>query len=239
MPKEKIDAKRFTKISNDWASMFPDYKKEVKGSFSKLVGPFSFSVYVILDRYQEAYSAYSCISPFLTENELMGAYLTTQPIRQNYLTWRDHEDRKRYLDAAHEIQDQTPFPLDGDVKVTDILNAYAKHSDEAGFYIKNCESPALLCGWCGKPKEAEPWIEWGKEKYLDLHDENLAYKKSIKGTIEDTRYSVKTSIEKINEWTEDLRRRVKDREYLHNLVESQIKNFKYDKFPRQDLIIDI
>jgi hypothetical protein len=239
MPLPIIDAKKFTQISNDWAEMFPEYKKYRKGIFSKVVGPFEFSVFIELWSHKEKYRSSSCISPFLTKTDIMGAFLTTETMTNGSIGWQGHTMHKLHLKAADYLREHTPFPLEGPVTVSQVLNAYEKAAGKRGFYIEDAEAPALLCGWLGRPELAPQWIEWGREKYLASYKKNMAYKESIKGTPEDERYTVKTTLEYIDQWTEEIHQRVRDTEYLRQLVEDQIKKFKYDKFPRYDLIVDV
>ena len=96
----------------------------------------------------------------------------------------------------------------------------------------------MLCGWCGKPEQAAPWIDWGREKYLDLYK----FKLEREGLTKTPGYEIKVhglSLKYIDDWTEGMHRRVQDTDYLRDLVERQIRKFKYDKVPRYDLIIDI
>ncbi len=79
----------------------------------------------------------------------------------------------------------------------------------------------------------------GREKYLTSYKKNLAYKESIKGTPQDDHYTVKTTLEEIDLWTEEMHARVQDTDFLRDLVEEQIKRLKYDKIPRYELIVDI
>ena len=183
MPLPKIDSKKFTVISNDWGALFPEYKRKVKGGFNKIVSPFRFSVYVIIFSGSEGYRSFSCISPFLIETDTMGAHLTTETNRYGFLGWQGHALRQLYKIAAQSLRDDTPFPLEGPVTASQILKAYECSAGNRGFYIEDIESPALLCGWCGKPELALPWIEWGREKYIGLYERKLQRREALKGTI--------------------------------------------------------
>lgn len=240
MPLPTIDAKKFTQICNDWLALFPEYKKKEKGLFSKMVGPFQLRIFIEVMSFKDKYRPLSSLCPMFVElPDFVPAFLTTKNIENGFIGWQGHITRNLYEKAAYELREKTPFPLEGTVSVSQILNAYEQKAGASGFFIEDVEAPALLCGWCSKPDQAIPWIEWGREKYLASYRKNVAYKESIKGTPEDEMYTVKTTLEHIDQWTEGMHRRVQDTDYLRDLVETQIKKFKYDKIPRYDLTIDI
>ena len=243
MPLPIIDARKFTQITNDWAEMFPEYGrpfKRYKGNFSKLVGPFKLNISIAVESYKDKYSSETSLCPFFVQlPDFSPAYLTVKTMRNGIIGWQGHTIHKLHEKAAEYMREHSAFPLEGEVRVSDILKAYKIYSDKDGFFINNIESPALLCGWCGKPEFAPDWIKWGREKYLALYARKLQRREALKGTPEYDTYDLYTSPQKIDKWAEEMHQRVQERDYLHHLAEEQIKRLKYDKIPRYELIIDI
>ncbi len=167
MPLPIIDAKKFTQICNDWAEMFQEYGrpfKRYKGIFSKIVGPFELGISVAVESYKDKYTSSTSLCPFFVKlDDFSPAFLTVETMKNGIIGWQGHTIHKLHQKAADYMREHSAFPLEGEVRVSDLLKAYDTHSDRRGFYIDNIESPALLCGWCGKPELAPEWIKWGEK----------------------------------------------------------------------------
>ena len=213
----KIDAKKRTKITNDWLGEFPGYKKTHSQVLGKRVGPLKFHI-----GYDVCYgvdikvgsSVFNLANPL----DFMCANLACEPKSRRYsLTWPQHE-KGLYKEAAQELKELAPISLEGAVILSQVISGYINYT---GSIVENrhFEDPALIAAWAGKLDLARECLEWG----LD------AYKKHCQVPYNGISF---------NEWYDSMLKRISNPEDLRQIVEEQVIHHKLTKVPYQELIID-
>ncbi len=213
----KIDSKMKTKITKDWLVEFPEYKKTLSTTIEKRVGTIVFSIW-----YDVAYEL--DIKPQVYYFNLSNGRLdycgdlTFEPKSRRYsLTWLQHE-KGLYKEAAQELRELAPIPLEGPVTLSQVINGYKNYKDHI-YSSRHFEDPALIASWAGKLDLAHECLDWGLE----------AYQKHC---------SVPYNGVTFGEWYESMSERISDPEALRRTVEEQIIHHKLTKVPYQELIID-
>lgn len=215
----KIDNKMKTIITNDWLKEFPSYKKIKSGAWKKLVGPLSFHM-----GFDVAYGVEIRIgfSVFNLSNPLdfMCANIDVEPKSRRYaITWQQHEEGK-YKEAAQELRDLSMIPLEGHVKLSQVIEAYKTYSTiEYETSPRYFEDPALIAAWAGRLELAKECLEWGKP----LYEKNCSRNPALLST---------------DEWYTMMLEKISNPEALRKTVEDQIIFHKLTKLPVEELIID-
>jgi hypothetical protein len=213
----KIDRKMRTKITNDWLMEFPSYKKFKPCAWKKRVGPLEFHAGYSVDygtNIKPGISYFNLSNPL----EFMCANLSIEPKSRRYsLTWLQHE-KGLYKEAAAELRQLAPIPIEGSVTLSQIINAYKNYAghitDERHF-----EDPALIAAWAGKKDLAEQCLEWGLE----------AYQQNRKVPYQGTSFG---------DWYQSMSKKIANPEALQKTVEEQVIYHKLTKIPYEELVID-
>ena len=216
--KIKIDNKMKTIITNDWLKEFTSYKKYKPQAIEKIVGPLSLGI-----GYDISYSTDVKIgfSIFNLSNPLdfMCGNVQVHPKQRYAITWQQHEAGK-YLEAAAELRELSVIPIEGPVRLSQVIEAYKTHYGVEHLTMpRYFTDPALIAGWAGKLDLAMECLEWGKFYY----DKNCSRNKELDPT---------------DIWYEKMLQKIHDPEGLRQTVEDQIVFHKLTKLPREELIID-
>ena len=214
----KIDNKMKTIITNDWLKEFSFFKKTRPCLLEKRIGPLEISF-----GYEVRYGVdiLISISYFNLSNPLnfMCANLRTRPAYRNRLTWVQHEQGK-YKEAAQELREQCPIPIEGPVTLSQIIRAYRENPIlEYLISQRELEDPALIAAWAGKIDLAKECLDWAKPYY-------------------DKRFQTATN-RRTEEWYQWMLEKISDPEKLQQTVEEQLVFHKLTKIPYEELIIDI
>lgn len=217
----KIDNKMKTKITNDWLTEFPGYKKVRPQAWKKRVGPLCFNMgydmgYLSIE-YKIRGSYFNLSNPL----DFTCANLSFEPKSFHcfQIRWERHE-QGRYKQAAQELREQAPIPLDGPVTLSQIINAY-KNNPELEYLTskRELEDPALIAAWAGKIDLAKELLDWAKPYY-------------------EKRFNSPSS-QNTEEWYQSMLIRISNPEKLRQTVEEQVVFHKLTKIPCEKLIIDI
>ena len=145
----KIDNKMKTKITNDWLKEFPSYKKTTPRFWERMVGPLSLGMGYSVDWGTDikiAFSIFNLANPL----EFTCATLRVEPKSRRYsITWKQHEEGK-YKEAAEELRQLSPIPIEGPVKLSQVINAYKNYPRLENKSARYYEDPALIASWAGK-----------------------------------------------------------------------------------------
>lgn len=212
----KIDAKMKTKITKDWLEEFSEYKKTHPCVLKKRIGPLEFHI-----GYSVRYAVDIRIgcSVFNLSNPLdfMCANLSIEPKSWYSLTWQQHE-KGLYKEAAQELRELAPIPIEGPVTLSQVINGYKNYK---GHVCENrhFEDPALIAAWAGQLELARECLEWGLGTYQKHR--SVPYHGITFG-----------------DWYQSMLERISDPEALRRTVEEQVIHHKLTKVPYQELIID-
>lgn len=213
----KITGPMKTKITNDLLFEFPGYKKENLASIAKRVGPLLISI-----GYEVRYSTDIKIgcSLFNLSNglERMCANLDTIPkSRRDNITFEQHE-KGLYKEAAAELKELFPIPLEGPVTLKQVFEGYKKYTSNpyAIRSERHYQDPALIAAWAGKLDKAQEYLDWGYDAYMAAN----IFKPDPK------------------QWYKDMQQRITDPDALRKIVAEQIEHHKLGKIPYQELIVD-
>lgn len=214
----KIDSKMKTKMTKDWSTEFPSFKKTRSCLLEKRIGPLEISF-----GYEVRYGTdvLMTISVFNLSNPLdfMCANLKIRPeSRRKRLTWIQHEQGK-YKEAAEELRQQAPISLEGPVTLSQVISAYKNNPElECLTSKRELEDPALIASWAGETDLAKELLVWAKPYY------EKRFGQGSKPT---------------EEWYQEMLQKVSDPEKLRRTVEEQVVFHKLTKVPYEELIIDI
>lgn len=216
--KIKIDGKMKTKITSDWLSQFPSYKKARSQAWKKRVGPMVLNMgYNVQGSEYKIEGSYFNLSNPL---DFLCANLTFEPKEWHCynVKWEKHE-QGRYVQSAQEMREAAPIPLEGPVTLSQVINAY-KNNPELEFVSskRELDDPILIAAWAGKVELAKELLGWAKPYY--------------EKRFSDTKISTE-------EWYQWMLEKISDPEKLRQTVEEQIVFHKLTKIPYEELIIDI
>lgn len=216
---EKIDAKQQRKIFNDWAALFPSYKKEGTSKvLSRRVGPIVLSIWYQMSRTRQEYYIRFTEFALLRENERPSSFLEATPSSRGDLPWIFHE-QGIYKRLAQELRETAFVPIEGPVALSQVLKAYKKNLTRRGNHIDYYEDPALIAAWAERGNLAKELVEWAYEVAIDgATDEQ--YLKDMVG------------------WKKSLEERIKNPERLREIVVENVEKLKLTKIPYEDLVID-
>lgn len=216
----KIDRKMKTKITNDWLKEFPSYKKDRPQGWRKRVGPLDFFMGYDVKyskRIKIGFSVFNLANPL----DFTCANVSVHPkSRRESITWKQHEEGK-YKEAAEELRQLSIIPIEGPVKLSQVIEAYKTHKDTPySTSARPFEDPALIAAWAGKLELAKELLDWGKPYY----EKNCSRNPQKKDT---------------DEWYKWMLGEISDPEALRKTVEEQVEFHKLTKVPYEDLIIDM
>ena len=246
----KIDAKKMTQISNDWQTQFPTLKRTRKGQFMRRIGPILIIVYLI-KKYGVEYEPCSYIYGLIKEDQdFISAHIERRPETTHCyaVSWETHTKKQRYIASAEELRANSPIPLEGPVTLSAIIHAYKSEiSGDCGstwvFTIDDIEDVCLICGYVGRPELGLEMLDWVRPYYEELLEWHI---NSVKEAKEEglPRSEIEWRQGKIDRidipaWYEKMKHRIQDRDRLINLVEQQLKFFKLENVPNEDIIVDI
>lgn len=217
----KIDGKMKTKITNDWLTEFPSYKKILPQAWKKRVGPILLSIWYEMEKLHLRYKISACYFNLSNPSEFTYAVLKFKPkdFHCYKIKWERHE-QGRYHKAADDLRQQAPIPLEGTVTLSQVINAYKNFRDiEYESDERYIEDPALIAAWAGKVELAKELLDWAKPYY-----EKNFNTPSRKPT---------------EEWYQWMLEKISDPEKLRQTVEEQVVFHKLTKIPYEELIIDI
>jgi hypothetical protein len=222
----RFTTKELTQVRKDWIGYFPEYGQFVKNGkkmnrFDKRVGPLLVSVWLDATR-KDDYRPHFSVHHLLRHADYTSPELNTELKKRWRITPKQHEEGI-YLEAIEELKKTAPMPVEGPLRLSDILEAYRKN--EAIYHLSEIEGPALIAGWCGKVNLANELIN---EFYK-------SYKEHYRALEEVERTEGELTPE---EWKEDMRRRVADKDGLDRMLEEEIKKHNIDQFPSYELIVD-
>jgi hypothetical protein len=216
----KIDNKMKTIITKDWLKEFPSYKKFRPQAWKKRVGPLSFHMGYSIGWGIDIKIAFSIFN-LANAQDFMSATLRVEPKSRRYsITWKQHEEGK-YKEAAEELRKLSPIPIEGPVKLSQVINAY-KNSPELKYMIdeRYFEDPALIAAWSRKLELAKELLDWGRPYY-------------------ERGFGRRPDMKNVDDWYQSMLEKISDPEGLRKTVEEQVVLHKLTKVPYEDLVIDI
>lgn len=222
----RFTAKELTQVHKDWMIHFPEYGpfrkngKLIKGGFDKLVGPLHIAVWLDTTRKTE-YRPHFSVRCLL--NSTHGAYLDTELRKYYYITTDRHFKKELYLESIKELKNIAPLPVEGPLKLSDIIKAYREQ--EYDIYVEDMETPALVSAWLGKVDLAMDLLEEFKIKYVQYH-ELLVERKCDEPEDHPT------------VWEKGMKKRILDREGLNENLQAEIQKHNLDQFPAYDIVVD-
>lgn len=210
------------RITNDWASCFPDVCVYEPMHLLRRVGPLLIGVALERD------SGNDCYLPTFHVHNLANGFghitLTlAHPLRTNRthapetIPVRWHEER--YREAASRLSSQIPLPLSGDVTLKQVLGAYENYIDEGRYEDLLFEDMALICSWAGEEAEAE----------LIVAEARLA--------IERWPVAVRQDLGNLDDWEYGLLQRVRDTDSVRTTMQSEIVALQLGRIPARDLLL--
>ncbi len=216
----KIDNKMKTVITRDWLKEFPSYKKILPQAWTKRVGPLSFDMGYNVSWGTDVkieFSIFNLANPL----GFMSATLPVRPKSRLYsLTWKQHEEGK-YKEAAEELRQVSVLPIEGPVKLSQVINAYQTYPGlEYQSSPRYFEDPSLIAAWAGKLELAKKLLDWGSAWY-------------------EIRFCKRPDMKKTDEWYQSMLEKISDPEGLRKTVEDQVVFHKLTKLPYEELIIDM
>jgi len=168
---EKLTPAIEKKITQDWAREFPGMGIYKKRWLMRRVGPLLIGICLDRDSHGDQYKP--CFHVFFLGCEWDGdepALTLWSPLRtrrtgaSDAVKVRWHEER--YRDAVERIEEQALLPLEGDVTLDQVLQAYQEYHRRmpwgkptlAANVMLMCDVIMLLA-WCGRRTEAEQALE--------------------------------------------------------------------------------
>lgn len=214
-----IDGKKKTIITNDWLKEFPEFKKTKPSVMNKFVGPLLLNL--SYDIHRQAYEPGICAINFLNARDGLHLNLLTIPeSRRSAITWAQHE-KGLYKEASEELRRLFYIPLSENVKLSQIIHAYKNYNGnifKSYFY----EDPALIAAWCGRPELAQELLDWGMAAFQEHYQ-----------------VPVPLELETFENWYTLTQKRIQNPDALRTLLGDEIKRFKLEKVPYQDIIVDL
>ena len=223
----RFTTKELTQVHKDWMGYFPEYGelvkngKKIKCCFEKRVGPILVSVWLDATR-KDDYRPHFSVHHLLQTAARPRPDLNTELKKRWRITPKQHEEGI-YLEAIEELKKTAPMPVEGPLRLSDILEAYRKN--EKSPYLSEMEAPALIAGWCEKVNLANELINEFYKNYKDRY-QRLQRLERTEGELTP------------EEWKGDMQRRVADKEGLDRMLDAEIKKHNIDQFPSYELIID-
>lgn len=221
----KIDRKMNRKIRNDWAAEFPNFRKDKHTVLNRRVGPLLISLW---HRIKHQTDIAPCISYVNLSNPhisgSLGCTLKFEDLingynsKIKYYRWQEHEAGV-YKDIANEFREYATIPLEGPVKLSQIIEAHKK--EQYPTCIEVYEDPALIAAYCDKPDVAKQHIQYVMQHLREKGYERLWQHESLEA------------------WEADMLKRIQDPEKLRRITEEQVIFHKLEKIPHEDIVVDL
>jgi hypothetical protein len=171
--KKTIEAKEKTRITNDWLSAFPDYKKYKPMWLIKRNGPFLFGINLELHSgkwdYQPVFHMHNLMVDFPHISICSGTNLKTAKNTNDMITVLRHENEFELL--ANLFKSQIPLMAAGDIRSHDLI-AYIKGfvRDDIGYPFYSLMDIVLALFWYGYQTECEQELENMKKVFASWPD---------------------------------------------------------------------
>jgi hypothetical protein len=129
---------------------------------------------------------------------------------------------KKHRELAPIMMEKARIPFSGDISIENVMKAYEDYfkNPYVGQWVE-FEDYALICGWSGDASKIDRALEVVKSTLKTWPEER--YFKRFGG---------------FDNWFASLEKRVRDKDKLHEIVETQIKEFKVDKLPVRTLLVN-
>lgn len=230
----KITATFKKKVKHDWLEQIPSLAADPKIFFvSRLVGPLnirvSFDTKTFNNDYYPVFNVQnlSIIKDYLCQtmrSSLMNSRINAagEKITSVVSISINRHEKGDYIEAANLMKEQARLPLEGEVSITMIWDAYQRYyMEEPGYFSMSIvEDPALIAAWVGREDLAKQALDWGYEAY-----KTWCENRRNKETDDDP-----------NAWLTMMKERIADPETLRRNVDEMIKKHKLDYLPQEELI---
>jgi hypothetical protein len=244
--RETLTPKMLTQISRDWGELFPSLQRRVKGCFNRLVGPLRIVVWFDQDSDKTRYRPKVSVGSILNERDYKGATISVEPndFHHTYISLKGHLGGKYRL-AAQELRDKCPLSIEGDIFLSQVLEAYIwelspERKGGGGFRMCVIEEPPLLCGWLGRTDLAIKMLDWGRGHYEAFYERYKIWAKECETNPPSPGDPIPDlSRHNVPLWYETMMDKAHQQKWLDDLFEREKIRLKMDKLPYSDIIVDI
>jgi len=228
--KGKLTAATKRRITADWNRLFPGLGIYKPMWLMRRVGPLLVGLCLERDRSNTAYSPtfhVQCLcksNPHDTISLMLATELCTERTHapESIEVWW-HE--RGFEEAAARLARQIPLPLEGDLTLRQVLDAYRSYPSVlkalVEFFIY--EDTLLLCAWADRKKQALEIFEDAGRKLSDEHVMDYVHFRGMK---------------QADEWRAWCRRMIEEPELVRQTVSNEIKRHDVGKLPTSALIAD-
>jgi hypothetical protein len=210
-------------VSKDWDDAFPCLYKDPSFSFGRIVGPLTIDIAYSYEYGVEYRPEFSVTNLCNVENGLYATLVTEPPTRRSSITWPQHE-KGLYKEAVQQLKDNALLSIEGEITLSQVLDAYSTYASNGNLTRKTHEDPALIAAYSGEIELAHELAELYKDGMM--HNIELGYINNKKEMIQE-----------VEEWYQSLLSRL-NTESLRKEVNEAIVKHKLTKLPRHELIID-
>jgi hypothetical protein len=222
----KVPKEEKKQIIHDWGTLLPNMKRinwtQSVVRFCKFIGAMGVTIEL-----EFLHSNRDYMFSIYVFSKLKGDYGGTLSVDSLNIPSNKHEER--YLKEFEKASGKFLLPLNEAVSMTMIFDAFKQYSEKHNMDTNTPEIPALIAAWAGMDdltKEAADWAEETLRRQVS---------KCTNCTIGD--YTFKNYIS-FEDWREKFDARLADRVGLQKLFEDKIKEFKLEKVPREELILE-
>ncbi|WLQ13234.1 hypothetical protein O5O45_26235 [Hahella aquimaris] len=224
--RKKLTPSAKKQITQDWSAEFPGLGVYKPLWFLRIVEPLLIGISLERDSSNDVYKPLFHVHNLCNGFTFLTLTLATplETVRtgsQERISVLSHE--KKFVDAAHRMKKLSLLPLEGDVKLSEVLTAYRKGMKKYPSLLPHLQyqDMALICGWISNNKLKDGLID---EAY-----------KELKGWPKD----ILEQIGGLDKWIFELKQKANNTEALRELSKANIEAFKVGKLPRSALIDDM
>ncbi|MBW3623369.1 MAG: hypothetical protein KY468_08165 [Armatimonadetes bacterium] len=223
----KLTPAQKKQITKDWQSRFPGFAVYKTMWLLRRAGPLVIGVnlnpgFGNFD-YLPLFHVHNLARPWDTISlNLRQELLTDRGAPMAYIPSQKHEEK--WEDAVRRMYEQAPLPLEGDVPLSQVVQAYKNYILKPvalGASRLYEDVISLLC-WCGYLDEAKEFLEETCREII--HWPQYIWDKKSEG---------------IEGWRDRMLKVIEDPERVKTTVQERITRHKLEKIPASELICDL
>ena len=204
------------KITKDWEELFPTLKKYKTLHLGNRVEPLVMEIYLKVVRnyvYTPIFSVHNLCREF-------PCFTMTLTIEGWPMEPMEHE--QKYKEIAEKLKQKIYFPLEGDLRIDEIITGYERYFKEKEFYSSDYteyEDLVLICGWTRQSDKIEYALK-------------VVYKELRKRS-EDRYFAENGGFEN---WFKNLEKQAWNGQMLDEIYKSELEKHKAEKIPERKLV---
>jgi hypothetical protein len=213
------------RITADWLKEFPDLGEYKPLWMLRRVGPLLEGI--VLDRtssndeYRPTFHVHCLLKDFSDVTLTLAHPLLTERTRSPESVSVLYHD-KRCVDAARTLERQSPLALAGDLRLSDVVEAYRRFAYRPGIHYDAhllYADMAKLCAWFDDRDQASAVIAEGA------------------AIVEGWPLAIRSEIGGVESWRSQLENAVADRKGQRELMDRQVQELELQKLPVASMIV--